>query len=208
MSTAAARAYDIIKAEIVSGRLAPGQRLKEEALTDLCAVSRTPVREALRRLANEGLAEFGPGQGAQVARMGAGELADLYRLRAQVEGEAAALAAERIDEEGLARLRALADTMEAASARADVAAANGAFHACILEAAGSERLKAMARLVIEAPLALRTIERYAPEELARSMRHHRELIDALAAGDGEWARAVMTSHIRAAYHAIARGMEV
>ena len=73
MSTASARAYDLIRSLILEGRFAPGERLKEEELTELCGVSRTPVREGLRRLAIEGLVVVTPHQGAQVAAVGEGE---------------------------------------------------------------------------------------------------------------------------------------
>ena len=66
MSTASALAYKAIRSLILEGRFIPGERLKEEELTDICGVSRTPVREALRRLALEGLVVLTPHQGAQV----------------------------------------------------------------------------------------------------------------------------------------------
>ncbi len=66
MSTAGGRAYEIIRRSVLDGRFPPGARLKEEELTAMCGVSRTPVREALRRLAVEGLVVVTPHQGAQV----------------------------------------------------------------------------------------------------------------------------------------------
>jgi DNA-binding GntR family transcriptional regulator len=213
MSSASVRAYEIIKAGIVGGRFAPGQRLKEEELTILCEVSRTPVREALRRLANEGMARLMPMYGAQVALMGLRELEELYELRAMIEGKAAARAAERVSAETLAALGHLADEMEAAvgageAASLRLAPANAEFHRLIIDAAGSGRLEVMARSVVEAPLTVRTFERYDAAQLERSMRHHRELIDAFRAKDADWARAVMTSHIRAAFHTVAAGLTV
>ena len=211
MSSASARAYEIIKSGIVEGRFAPGQRLKEEELTVVCDVSRTPVREALRLLASEGLARLMPMHGAQVALMGARELRELYELRAMIEGKAAALAAERMPEAVLDALRRLAGEMEAAVAAREPAAlrlapANAEFHRHIIDAAGSGRLEAMARSVVEAPLTVRTFERYDRAQLQRSMQHHRELIDAFAARDSEWAHGVMTSHIRAAFHTVAASL--
>ena len=213
MSSASVRAYEIIKAGIVEGRYAPGQRLKEEELTVLCEVSRTPVREALRRLANEGMARLMPMSGAQVALMGLREVEELYELRAMIEGKAAARAAERISADVLTTLRHLADQMEAAVAAGEAAAlrlapANAEFHRLIIDAAGSGRLQVMARSVVEAPLTVRTFERYDAAQLERSMRHHRELIDAFGAKDADWARGVMTGHIRAAFHTVAASLTV
>jgi DNA-binding GntR family transcriptional regulator len=211
MSSASARAYEIIKSGIVEGRFAPGQRLKEEELTVVCDVSRTPVREALRRLASEGMARLMPMHGAQVVLMGARELRELYELRTMIEGKAAALAADQMSAETLEALRGLADEMEAAAAAGEpaglrLAPANAEFHRRIIDAAGSGRLEVLARSVVEAPLTVRTFERYDTAQLERSMRHHRELIDAFSARDADWARGVMTSHIRAAFHTVATSL--
>jgi len=211
MSSATLRAYEIIKSGIVEGRFAPGQRLKEEELTLVCDVSRTPVREALRRLASEGMARLLPMHGAQVAPMGVRDLRELYELRAMIEGKAAALAAYQMSVENLEALSRLADEMEAAAAAREpaalrIAAANAEFHRRIINAGGSGRLEIMARSVVEAPLTVRTFERYHDAQLQRSMRHHRELIDAFSARDPDWACGVMTSHIRAAFHTVAASL--
>jgi DNA-binding GntR family transcriptional regulator len=204
---------------ILEGRFAPGERLKEEELTELCGVSRTPVREGLRRLAIEGLVVVTPHQGAQVAAVGEGELEEVYALRAMIEGHAAGRAALLITLDDIARLKALAAEMEAAvhvalaapagsAAAADLNArftpANSEFHRIILDAAMSPRLAAMAALVVEIPLILRTLARYSDQELLRSLQHHRELISAFEARDEDWARSVMRSHVHAASHAVVR----
>ncbi|MEY3260526.1 MAG: hypothetical protein RIT46_1355 [Pseudomonadota bacterium] len=217
MSTASARAYDLIRSLILEGRFAPGERLKEEELTDLCGVSRTPVREGLRRLAIEGLVVVTPHQGAQVAAIGEGELAEIYALRAMIEGHASGRAAMLIGDDDIAKLKALASEMEAAVAasnsdhgggaaelNARFTPANSEFHRIILEAAMSPRLAAMASLVVEIPLILRTLARYSEAELMRSLQHHRELIAAFEARDEDWARSVMRSHVLAASHAVVR----
>ncbi len=184
--------------------------LKESELTELCGVSRTPVREALRRLAISGLVVFTPHQGAKVVALESGEIDEIYALRAMIEGHAANRAALRITDPMLRQLRRLALDMETAIAgngadRAEAfLSANREFHAIIMAAADSARLGAMAALVIDVPLTLRTMSRYSEPELARSMRHHRELISAFEARDGGWAEAIMRSHILAASHALVR----
>ncbi len=210
VSTAGGKAYDRIRSLILAGDFGPGDRLKEEELTALCEVSRTPVREALRRLASEGLVVVTPNAGAQVSAISADELAEIYALRAMIEAHAVERAASRIDPASLQRLKDLATQMEQALDRdadgfgREFTTANGEFHRIILDTAKSPRLSAMSTLVIELPLTRRTLQRYSPQDLSRSMGHHRELIDALAAGDGAWASSVMTSHIHAAYQALAR----
>jgi DNA-binding GntR family transcriptional regulator len=213
VTTASNKAFEIIRAEILSGRFAGGAHLTETELTELCGVSRTPVREALRRLAISGLVIFTPHQGARVAIIDLGEIDEIYALRAMIEGHAARRAAMRISAQNLARLKALAQDMENAVNvhQTEVAdaflSANQEFHHIILDAAQSPKLSAMAALVIEVPLALRTLSHYSDQELTRSMRHHRELIAAFEASDPEWAEAVMRSHIHAAANALSRGAD-
>ncbi len=187
-------------------------RLKEEELTALCGMSRTPVREALRRLSIEGLVVATPHHGAQVALMGEDELGEIYALRAMIEAHAAGRAATRITVSDIDRLRALAEEMEAVIEEArdgeDLSArftpANSTFHQIIIDAAASPRLATMGSLVIETPLIFRTLARYSKAELQRSMHHHRELIAAFEMRDEDWARSVMRSHIYAAAHAVIR----
>ncbi len=210
VSTAGGKAYDLIRSAILSGEFSPGRRLKEEELTTLCEVSRTPVREALRRLALEGLVVVTPNAGAQVSETSPGELAEVYALRAMIEGHAAERAASRIDAGALARLRELAGEMEGSLGLAaeafsrEFAAVNAEFHRIILDAAMSPRLSAMAALVVELPLTRRTLALYSHDDLIRSMGHHRELVDAFEARDCAWAASVMKSHIHAAHQALVR----
>jgi DNA-binding GntR family transcriptional regulator len=214
LSTASALAYKAIRSLILEGRFIPGERLKEEELTDICGVSRTPVREALRRLALEGLVVLTPHQGAQVTEIGETELQEIYALRAMIESQAAGRAAERLELSAIARLKVLASQMEEAVAQAvqrrqirlyDVyTAANSEFHRIIMDAADSPRLSAMATLVVEVPLILRTLARYSESELSRSLHHHRELVEAFEARDADWASSVMRCHIRAAAQAVVR----
>jgi DNA-binding GntR family transcriptional regulator len=210
VSSAGARAYEFIKDGIVSGRFRPGERLKEDELTTLCRVSRTPVREALKRLAVEGLVIVTPNAGAHVAAVDGFELEEIYALRAMIEGEAARCAAANITDDDIERLKTLAATMEEAvdaggeTMQAAFTPANAEFHHIILNAARSPRLTSMATLVIELPLTLRTFARYSESDRRRSLHHHRELIDAFECRDGAWASSVMKSHVHAAYRALVR----
>jgi DNA-binding GntR family transcriptional regulator len=211
VSTAGERAYETIRQGILSGRFGPGARLKEEELTDFCEVSRTPVREALRRLAVEGLVSVTPNAGAQVNTITPAELEEIYVLRAMLESHAAERAARNLTPDAIERLKALAVEMERTALappdviNRDFTPANSEFHKIILDAAMSPRLSAMASLVVELPLILRTLSRYSAEDRRRSMAHHRELIEAFSAKDGAWAGAVMKSHIHAAFRVLVRG---
>lgn len=210
-TTAGQRAYETIRRLILEGRLTPGHWLKEEELTAICGASRTPIREAIRRLAAEGLVVKAPRLGAQVAVVSHSELQEIYALRAMIESHAAHRAAERITAEQISELKVLAGIMEQAVAtsgseaiRSRYTPANAEFHRIVLEAAMSPRLMAMAAFVVELPLTLRTLVSYTPEDRQRSLRHHRELIAAFEAGSPDWAAATMQSHVQAALHALLR----
>jgi DNA-binding GntR family transcriptional regulator len=193
-----------LRAAILGGELHAGARLGEVELAEQLGVSRTPVREALRRLATEGLVELLPNRGAYVTEWSAADLEDIYELRATLESHASRRAATRITDEEIAELERLCDLMEACSrdgseeALDRLADRNADFHRLILDAAGSTRLTTLVAAVVQVPLAIRTFHRYSPGALRRSAGHHRELTEAFRARSPEWASAVMQSHILAA----------
>jgi DNA-binding GntR family transcriptional regulator len=200
------KAYAAIRADIIAGRHRPGAHLREEQLAEAIGVSRTPVREALRRLAAEGLINFLPNQGAFVNSWSAEDLRKIFDLRALLESTAAGQAAPRMTEPDLHRLRELAAGMVRLAERRGpgfldkIGALNREFHAIIMKAADNERLAGSVVRTIEFPIVHRTFEAYRPADLRRSLNHHNELIDAFEARDGEWASAVMRAHVLAAKH--------
>jgi DNA-binding GntR family transcriptional regulator len=203
-TSAADRAYLLVRDGIVDGTFELGARLPEEEVAARAGVSRTPVREALRRLAAEGFVTFVPNRGAQVVSWSERDLEEIFELRALLESHVAGLAATRITPAQLVEMHDLADGMERAADRATpraldrVAELNTAFHGTILEAADSPRARTLLGTVIVLPLVHRTFHRYTPAALRRSMHHHRELLAALEAGDGAWASTVMRTHVLAA----------
>lgn len=211
IASAAERAYDAIRGGILDGTFELGARLPEEDLAARAGVSRTPVREALRKLAAEGFVTFATNRGAQVASWTDEDLEEIFGLRALLESHGASLAARRIETGHLVALHDLADAMEQAARRGTgpaldrVAELNNRFHRTILEIAGSPRLRALLDTVIVLPLVHRTFHRYTPNALQRSMHHHRELLAAFEAGDGDWAAAVMRTHVLAARTALLGG---
>ncbi|PZN92087.1 MAG: GntR family transcriptional regulator [Alphaproteobacteria bacterium] len=206
MSRASERAYAEIRGLILSGDAPPGSPLTEEALADICGVSRTPVREALRRLESELYVVRSESQRLFVASWNAEDLGEMFALRAMLEAHAAARAATRISADALAALRAGNGRLAAAIAAdvPDVATflmENRAFHEIVITAAASPRLATMLAALVEQPVVRRTAARYNRAELARSAHEHGELVQAFAARDAVWAQAVMTGHIRRAFHA-------
>lgn len=206
MATSADIAYARIRDGVLDGRYPPGSALREEQLAADLGVSRTPVREALRRLNAEALVEFVANHGARVARWSPADIRETFDLRAMLEGHACSLAAHRRSDAQLAELQRLADAMSAAHAGATgierIAERNRRFHDVILEASGTRQLPRIVGRIVDVPLVLRTFNRYSAAALARSLAHHHEITAALRAQDGDWARAVMEAHIRAARAAL------
>lgn len=208
MSRASDRAYSHIRSMILSGELQPGSQIGEESLAELCGVSRTPVRDALRRLEAELFIRRNESQRSFVADWSLDDLEEAFQLRAMLEAYAARRAAKRISWDQLARLRSHNDAIKQAinAAKPDIPKFldhNRHFHAIIMEASGSQRLSGMLAQVTEQPVVLRTAQQYDLENLRRSHHEHEELVMAFDSRDGEWAAAVMTAHIRRAFHAYA-----
>lgn len=206
MSRASNHAYAEIRSLILSGDAPPGTQLKEEQLADICGVSRTPVRDALRRLETELYVVRSESQRAFVADWSHEDVDEMFALRGMLEAHAAARAATRFDRTGLDALIAANAMIEAAvlRERPDIGAfldSNRSFHRIIVETAASPRLTATLATLVEQPVVRRTAMHYGREQLAQSAREHRELIQAFEAGDASWAQAVMTAHIRRAFHA-------
>src|SRR3954468_1534576 len=188
VANSSAVAADLIREAILDGELAAGARLKEDELAARLEVSRTPVREALRRLEVEGLVVHEAKRGAAVRSYSAEELDDMYRLRALLEGYAARRAAERMTPEVLEQLRASCRRFERLAGRRgasirDLARENMIFHECVLLAAGDERLADMVRSVIHLPLVYRAYVWFTDDEKRASAWYHERLVDILAAGD-------------------------
>jgi DNA-binding GntR family transcriptional regulator len=208
MSRASDKAYETIREMIISGELAPGDPMVEEALAESCNVSRTPVRDALRRLEAEMLVHRTDTKRTYVADWSLDDIGDVFELRAMLEGHAASRAAERIDDETLRKLRECNASIGVAvqAATPDIEAfldSNREFHALILEMAASRRLTALLGALIEQPVIWRTAHHYGRDELRRSHQEHEELLAAFARRDPAWAQSIMAGHIRRAFHAYA-----
>ncbi|MEV0667914.1 GntR family transcriptional regulator [Actinomadura luteofluorescens] len=204
MVRAVDRVYARLRADILDGVHPPGARLGEAELAEATGSSRTPVREALRRLEVEGLVEVLPHRGARVPDWTPEDLEEIYDLRMLLESAAARRAASRVTTADVDRMDVLCALMETAvepGAGQDldrVAELNAEFHDIVRAAAASGRLVSMLNAVVQLPLVMRTFHRYSPADLARSSAHHRELAAALRAHDGTWAESVMRAHVLAA----------
>jgi DNA-binding GntR family transcriptional regulator len=209
MSRASEQAYAKIRAHLLSGALKPSEQLTEDQLAQITGVSRTPVREAVRRLEDELLLVRSGSKRLFVADWSRDDIEEMFTLRQMLECHAAERAARRMTRGQVAQMETTNAALKAAIElpAPDVAqflGANRSFHDAIIEAAASPRLGQMLARLVEAPVVLRTARTYSLEDLRQSARDHDELIAAFAARDPEWARAVMGSHLRRAFHTFAQ----
>lgn len=201
--TASTRAYIFIRDAITAGTFPAGHPLREEEVAETAGVSRTPVREALRRLDAEGLVELLPNRGARVAGWTEHDLDEIFDLRVILESYGARLAASNITADQLNYLRTLCNQMDAevASDRhirfQHLTELNNRFHRGVLEASGNRRLVAISASVVQRSLVTLTFHLYSPDQLERSCSGHRELVEALLERDQDWAEATMRTHLLA-----------
>ena len=202
-----------LHARVLSGELPSGTRLRQKALAEEFGVSRTPVREALRKLQAGGLVELQPNRGAVVRGLSPREIRDAYEVRAALEALAAGLAAERVNREQLRRLEraqgefraALQGTITRRQGGREIAArdvrrwasANDAFHQTIHEAGGNEVLAGtLAQLAQNFPRDLsRMVVSESTAMLEANVREHEAILEALERHDATAAYERMRQHV-------------
>lgn len=189
---------------ILDGGYRPGERLVEERVAEKLGVSRTPVRQALTMLEAEGLVEMTANKGAVVPSFGAGEVWEIYDLRAVLEGHAARRAAGGIREGELLRLRRLAGEMEGIRPERScnregevrrLVARNQEFHGTVLRASRNARLEKLVERTVQVPLVFKAFFWYGPEDRAISNHYHRQIVRALEERDAERAEIIMREHV-------------
>ncbi|MHA6784539.1 GntR family transcriptional regulator [Pseudonocardia saturnea] len=194
MTRASERATGAVRELILRGDFAAGARLGEVELAERLGVSRTPVREALARLASEGLVEIVPNRGARVSSWSVAELEEVFDLRAALEPRLTALAVPNAGPADVDALDDLAQRMLAADLD-DLVPLNRAFHGRLVALAAHPAMAGALAGAIHAPIVLRNFHAYDDASLRRSLAHHVEIVAAVRAGDPVWAQAVMTAHI-------------
>jgi DNA-binding GntR family transcriptional regulator len=207
--TATDGAYEHLKRLILIGGLAPGEELREGALTESSGFGRTPVREALRRLVQEGFVEVRPRQGYRVSVVTLTSVRDLFEMRLLLEPAAAELAATRASQEDLAALHDLAhesyapgdpDSYERFLER------NREFHVRVAKATGNERLATTLRVLLEEMQRLFFISLTGDGTAVELVHEHHELHDALLARDAARARQVVIDQIEASRSRVMAGL--
>jgi DNA-binding GntR family transcriptional regulator len=185
---------------IVAGELAPGSRLRQEALAAELGVSRTPLREALARLVSEGLVEFVPNRGATVARRDFNDMNQAWRARLVLEPGAARLAAERRDAKEVERLRVAVGRQRAVAD--DVTASfevNREFHLALVAASGNVHLLRFADFLWLSRIGVPIFARQARDRahVLAWADDHEAITDAVTMGSGARAERLTRAHIAA-----------
>ncbi len=209
--TTADRLLDLLSEAIVSGELAPGEKISEPKLAARYGASRAPLREAIRRLEERKLVTSVPHQGARVTVLSPARIHELYLVREVLEGAAAREAASRMSAEDLEELYRLLATHAARIESNDVymqGAADDDFHFRIIRASGNATLIGL--LLGEYYTLIRMIRRQLRQVGGRARRalfEHRRIADALADRDGDLAELLMRRHIAAARDSIEHSLQ-
>jgi DNA-binding GntR family transcriptional regulator len=200
IETVVDRVYASLRGRIIDGELGRGTRLRQEALADELGVSRTPLREALRRLAAEGLVEFHPNRGAQVCDLTIDDVRRAYEARLVLEPGAARLAALGRPAGDLLTMSEAIRRQRTEGVRLEAFMASRAFHLALVRASGNEHLIRLAEALWVPALAQSIYEKHrdVQERLVADVTEHERILAAVEAGDADLADALTRTHIAAA----------
>lgn len=189
--------YDELKKRIINNELRPGEALPESFVSELLGASRTPVREALQRLAREGLVTFAPGRGASVTPISIPDIVELYQMREALEPYAARLAAANPDRKVVEPLLDRLQTAEQLIATEvdSYYKLTGEIDECLSGLTGNTRLQVALQEVWTQVRRARHLSAKYPDRLASSVREHIRLLEAVRRGDAEEAAAASRAHV-------------
>ncbi len=196
--TAVDAVYEVLRRSILDGELPPGHRLRSDVLANELKVSRTPVREALRKLETEGLVDASR-SGLVVRQSSEEDLIEIFYLREALEGMAARLAAENATRAEIDELHALFEDMEAVAARGDIALVRkltGEFHLLVCRASHNKRLIQSLQGLLDHVRQAQSSTLYMPGRPADALKEHRALLRAIAKRDPDLAETLARQHRR------------
>jgi DNA-binding GntR family transcriptional regulator len=195
--------YDYLRSAIMTGRFAPGERLNLDELVEQLRVSKMPVKEAVSRLAAEGLIDVQARRGTYISRVDARDLAETFEVRRALEVLAGELAVERVTKGDIVKLRGLITEMEKAAGRQDFREhleKNFQFHELIIGLSGNSKLLEIYRR-LRAPIHIAGVHSRSVNWLARvdqEQREHRAIVRALEVRDPEAVAKAMNEHLKRA----------
>jgi DNA-binding GntR family transcriptional regulator len=195
--------FESLREAIINGHLKPGERMMEIQLAEEMGVSRTPIREAIRKLELEGFVVMIPRKGAYVAGISLKDIADVFEIRVALEGLAAALAAERMTEAELEELeRILVKKAEAVEANdlEEVVEADTEFHDLLYKSSRNQRLSQIISNLREQIQRFRATSLADPRRMRESLEEHKKIVEALSERNIATAQAAAQEHIENAEH--------
>ncbi len=185
-----------LRDEILTWTRRPGEALREESLAREFQVSRTPLREALRKLAAEGLVDYFPHKGVRVAELTPDLIRDVFLLREALEGIAFRLAAGSLERGAVRQFRQHYDSLRTRVAAGDLRDVADGVHELVFHGCGSDRLSAMRAVIMAQVRWIQHIAEESPERLVRSFREHETLLNSLEDRDEEAAESAARAHVR------------
>lgn len=199
--------YENLKEAIVSGEIEPGTRLTETAVSQQMDVSSTPVREAFRRLASEGLVKIIPWRGAVVQEFTPKQLVEVYQCREALEVLAVQLATEHIDEPGLEKLKSLLQKSLETTDNTEYTENNTLIHEVIFEYARNQTLSNLLGQINDVIMHNRNVSAYSEQRKKEIHEEHKQIILAIENRDREAASIAMSRHIQNGYHYIKQRLD-
>lgn len=193
------KVYHILKKEIIKGSLKPGSKVLEGRIADQIGISRTPVREAIRELAAEGFVTLSPNQGVIVRSLSIENIREVLQIHSVLEGLAARLSCEVINEENLKELENYVNKMEKLTNKKDPLAYSEVdlkFHELIVNTCRNKRLIQMRKNISDQAQRYRISSLSIPRRLKESLKEHRKILEAFKAKDPKKADSMNQQHIQ------------
>ncbi len=197
--------FETLREAIINGVLRPGERLMELQLAEALGVSRTPVREAIRKLELEGFVVMVPRKGAYVAGISLKDITNVFEVRAALEGLAAGLAAERITEEELEELERILVEKAEIIEKGEVARfveCDTRFHDVIYRVSRNQRLVQILSNLRDEINRFRSVSLAYPGRMREALEEHRKIVEAIAERDVSLAQAAALEHIENAENSL------
>ena len=200
---------EVLREAIRNGTLEPGERLMEVQLAEELGISRTPVREAIRKLEQEGYVIMMPRRGTYVSSVSVSDIKEIFEIRSALESLSTGLAARRIEPDELEKLRALLAEIEGHIQSRDmdkIVETDIEFHGLLYRVSRNERLVAIIGNLKEQLARFRTLSMSYPGRLQETLEEHRAMVEAIAAGDVEAARDAADRHMERAEETLLKAL--
>lgn len=191
--------YESLQSMIISGKIPLGERIIEKEYADKLKISRTPIREAIRRLSQEDLVLISPKIGATVRTVTEDDVVEIYEIRMQLEKLAVLKAIERVTDEEIKEIENLLDLTEETNRRGDVKEVVrlfGVFNTLIYSASGMNRLRDMISKLNEYTQRFRHISIREDERREKAIKEHRLILDAIKNKDKESVDSLIKNHLK------------